>query len=372
MALRNRAKMNTATTGTGTITLGTAEPGYQTFAAAGVANAEVVPYIIEDGTAWEIGFGTYTSAGTTLSRTLEASSTGSLLSLSGSARVYVAMFVGSVGNLDIPGTVRITGTTTPSAGASLELAFFGADGSVTAINRTGTVWGALALRGLTIDFKPSGTTKAFVDAVGLNIVANSAIRMPAGTAPGTPADGDIWNDSTSAKIKMREGGQTVDLDGWIRCKLTADFVNGNNTTFTDINDGSTFLRFTPPANTDWEAEAKLMVETATATNLPRAGVKIVAGATSGYGSVNIWQGGATVNAAGVAAVGGWKNPGADVNIQIAAGGLPAANVPALCEISMSGRSGASPTLISIQLANETAAATMGKALRGSFLRYRYN
>jgi hypothetical protein len=81
--------MSTATTGTGTITLGSAVAGFQTFADAGVANAETVRYTIEDGAAFEIGTGTYTSSGTTLSRTLIESSTGSLLNLSGSAIVYV-------------------------------------------------------------------------------------------------------------------------------------------------------------------------------------------------------------------------------------------------------------------------------------------
>ena len=83
----NRAKVSTSTTGTGTITLGTAVDGYQTFTDAGVVNSDVVRYTIEDGDAWEIGSGTY-SAGT-LTRVLDESSTGSLLNLSGDAVVYV-------------------------------------------------------------------------------------------------------------------------------------------------------------------------------------------------------------------------------------------------------------------------------------------
>jgi hypothetical protein len=85
----DRARMSTATTGTGTMTLGAAATAYQTFAAAGVTTGQTVEYLIEDGNAWEIGIGTYNSTGPTLARSLRSSSTGSLISLSGNGIVTV-------------------------------------------------------------------------------------------------------------------------------------------------------------------------------------------------------------------------------------------------------------------------------------------
>lgn len=93
----DRVKVSTATTGTGTITLGSAAPGFRTFGAAGAVDLAYYRYVIEDGDDWELGYGAYTTAGTTLTRNLQKSSTGSLLNLSGDATVFVTAAAEDVG-----------------------------------------------------------------------------------------------------------------------------------------------------------------------------------------------------------------------------------------------------------------------------------
>lgn len=96
---KNRVQMTvTGTPGTGTITLNAASSGYQTFGSAHGANA-TVDCLFTDGTAWEVARDcTYTHSGTTLSRgTLEASSTGSAISLT-SAAVVSQIATADVGN----------------------------------------------------------------------------------------------------------------------------------------------------------------------------------------------------------------------------------------------------------------------------------
>ena len=76
LVLKDRVKETTTTTGTGTYTLAGAVVGYQAFSVIG--NANTTYYAITNGTDWEVGLGTYTLSGTTLSRDtiLESSNSG--------------------------------------------------------------------------------------------------------------------------------------------------------------------------------------------------------------------------------------------------------------------------------------------------------
>lgn len=77
LVLKDRVKSNTTTTGTGTIVLGGAALGYQSFAVIG--NANTTYYTIADSTAgdWEVGIGTYYSGNTSLVRNTVLSSSNS-------------------------------------------------------------------------------------------------------------------------------------------------------------------------------------------------------------------------------------------------------------------------------------------------------
>lgn len=94
--LVNRAKMTVSAVNNGasppTVTLGSASSGFQAFSTAGVADGDIISYVIEDGTSWEIGQGTYSSTGPTLSRTTiqGSSNNGSAISATTSASVFVS------------------------------------------------------------------------------------------------------------------------------------------------------------------------------------------------------------------------------------------------------------------------------------------
>lgn len=88
LVVKDRVKSSTTTTGTGTITLGAAAAGFQAFSVIGDGNTTY--YTITDTTnsTWEVGIGTYTASGTTLSRdtVLDSSNAGSLVNFAAGAK----------------------------------------------------------------------------------------------------------------------------------------------------------------------------------------------------------------------------------------------------------------------------------------------
>ena len=94
LVLADRVKDTTTSVGTGTITLDNTPPAsFQSFAAIG--NGNTTYYTIANDTDWEVGIGTYTSSGTTLSRdTVLASSAGGTTKVSfpvGQKTVFVTL-----------------------------------------------------------------------------------------------------------------------------------------------------------------------------------------------------------------------------------------------------------------------------------------
>jgi len=126
LVLADRVLETSTTSGSGTISLAGASVGYQGFS-TGVGNGNQTYYTIalEGGSEWEVGIGTYTSVGDTLSRdtVLASSASGAKVGFSaGTKQVFVTYPAGKSVFFTQSGTIsassgRITDVATPTASA---------------------------------------------------------------------------------------------------------------------------------------------------------------------------------------------------------------------------------------------------------------
>jgi len=110
LVIKDRVKETTSTTGTGTLTLAGAVGGFDAFTEIGDGNTTY--YSCTDGTDFEVGIGTYTASGTTLSRDtiFESTSDTATANVNGAVSGSTSVAVdGNVGTLVAGQRVRGTG-----------------------------------------------------------------------------------------------------------------------------------------------------------------------------------------------------------------------------------------------------------------------
>jgi len=181
LVVKDRVQETTTTVGTGTVTLGGAVLGFQTFAIIGDGNTTY--YAIADPTAgdWEVGIGTYTASGTTLSRTavFESSNSGSLVNFAaGTKNVFCTYPAERAVYLD-------------AAGSAVTLLDIGTLGASTANITTANITSG------TVSTTPTNNTdivnKAYADAIASGIHFHEAVALATTTA--LPAN--TYNNGTS-------------------------------------------------------------------------------------------------------------------------------------------------------------------------------
>ncbi len=244
LVVKDRVKVNSTTAGTGTFTLGSAVVGFQDFTAIGDGNTTFYAIVGVGTSEWEVGIGTYTASGTTLSRDtiLESSNSGSAVDFSvGSKEVFVtypaerSIYTDAAGTGITPATASTLGVASGGTGASTLTAnnvllgngtsavqFVAPGSSGNVLTSNGSTWtsaaaaafdtGTVMLFGQTA--APTGWTK---DTTNYN---NSGLRIVTGTA------------STGGSVDFTTAFASQTPSGSVSVTITSVSGSAGNTTLT--------------------------------------------------------------------------------------------------------------------------------------------
>ena len=289
LVLADRVKDTTLTTGTGAVTLsGTPPTGFRSFG-AGVGDGNTTYYTIAGvGTSeWEVGIGTYTASGTSLSRdvVLASSNANALVPFSAGAKdVFVTYTAAKSVNYDASGNVNISITgsaasaTNLSGGAANSIPYQTGAGATTFLaTGTGVLtasggapgWSmtptltSVALTSGTVSTTPSSGTdlanKAYVDTMvssGITYhtpvkyeVPNTTGNLNATYSNGTGGVGATLTNAGTLAAFAPDGPTAQVGDRILIYNQTNQFENGVYEV-TTVGDGSTAWVLTRTTDTD--------------------------------------------------------------------------------------------------------------------------
>ena len=244
--IADRVRETTTTTGTGTITLGGAVTNFETFT-ANLSNSDTTYYAIVDNTngAFEVGLGTFTSSGTTLARSVIASSnSNNLVDFgAGTKDVFITVPASKMVVEDGSNNVAIGGTVTATAFSGSGASLTGVD----VVNDTSPqLGGALDVQthdivttsNRDLELAPNGTGKVVVKgndnqgSIQFNCEANSHGQIVIAAPHSESASNTLTLPSTGGNARLVSTASTATLTN----KTFGDNVSFGDNNITNVGD----------------------------------------------------------------------------------------------------------------------------------------
>ena len=249
LVLNDRVKETTTTTGTGTLTLGGAVTGFETFA-AGIGNSNTTYYaVILPGSAeFEVGLGTLSSDSSTIARTTIISSSNSDNAVNfsaGTKNIFCtipaskSVFLDASGNVSVGADLSVGDDLTiegglidlrSNSGSASQIKFYCEVSNAHAQTLTAQPHSAAASNTLRLPDSGDSGTQDLVAVDTTQTLTNKSLTAPTITGTAVMADLDISGD--------------VDVDG----TLEADAVTVNGTALNTVIAGVTVTNATNAAH----------------------------------------------------------------------------------------------------------------------------
>ena len=225
LVVADRVKETTTTTGTGTITLAGAATGFRSFSVVGNGNTTYYTIAGQTGGEWEVGIGTYTSSGTTLSRdtVLASSNSGSLVVFSaGTKDVFVTYPAGYSVATQFANTFTANQVISDnSANAALRITQTGAGNALLvedSANPDSTPFivttDGQVVSGSTSTYTISGTTSKRIQSISTGGDAGFSSSYWAATASGTTQQMMKSRGATVGDYTVVQNGDTIGTLMW--------------------------------------------------------------------------------------------------------------------------------------------------------------